>query len=359
MADFGARFGFTFPSLDGLDIAETLNPLVHVSNPFDYHTFDWGDAGALLPAFTKVLQGPQDMSLFVLDFPKPGTGDASGFEIAIDCMAQATEQTGKRAAVLSTYPENMPEPLATQITDRGLIPLCGLQAGMEGLAAAALPPKGPYQYLPAPTGPRQQLDEVTAKADLQAAGMDVPKGQLLSQPPSPSASGPLTRPVVMKAVSADLAHKSEVGGVMINVQDPAAAYAKLRSISPNVLMEEMVQDALGELILGYVIDPVVGGHMVIGAGGILTELLADSAIVLLPFTKLEALTALKELKMARVLQGYRGKPAADMDIIAEALMTMQRRLMAGDIHELDINPLMITSTRAVVADALMVLEQPI
>ena len=263
MADFGARLGFTFPSLEGLGIADTLNPLVRVSNPFDYHTFDWGDAVALTPAFTKIMSGPQAITVFVLDFPKAGTGDIRGFETALECMAAAARLSGTRAAILASYPENMPQELAQRIADLGLIPLNGLQAGMEGLSAAMLLPKGAYTYVPSPKGPYRQLDEAAAKADLKAAGLDVPKGQIVSSAPTRPAEGPLA----MKILSADLAHKSEVGGVLLGVTDPAAAYRQLSQTSAQVLIEEMVQDAIAELIVGFAFDPVIGGHMVIGAGG--------------------------------------------------------------------------------------------
>ena len=353
MADFGARFDFSFPSLDGLGIGETLNPLVHVSNPFDYHTFDWGDADALTPAFTKVLSGPQAITAFVLDFPKPGTGDVSGFETAIDCMAAAAKASGKRAAILASYPENMPQALAESIAAKGLIPLNGLQAGMEGLSAAALPSGGTYQHMPAPQGSIRHLDEASAKAGLKAHGLDVPNGEVLTAAPSNAPAGPL----VMKAVSADLAHKSEVGGVLLNVSDPVAAFAQLSALSPTILMEDMVQDVVAELIVGLAPDPVIGAHIVVGAGGILTELLEDSAILLLPFTEEQAAEALDSLKVAKLLNGYRGKPAANREALINALMAVQARALQGDIVELDINPLMVTPTRAVAADALLILGE--
>ena len=355
MADFGARFGFTFPSLEGLGIGETLNPLVHVSNPFDYHTFDWGDGDALTPAFTKVLRGPQAITVFVLDFPKPGTGDASGFETAIDSMAAAAQAFGRRAAILASYPENMPQALAESIAAKGLIPLNGLQAGMEGLLAAVLPSGGKYQHVATPTRTARQLDEAQAKADLKAQGLDIPKGEVLTAAPTHAPKGPL----VMKAMSTDLAHKSEVGGVLLNVTHPAEAYAQLSALSPTVLMEEMVQDAVAELIVGLAPDPVIGGHIVVGAGGVLTEVLKDSAILLLPFTQAQAENALDSLKIAKLLTGYRGKPAASRPALISALMAVQARALKGDIIELDINPLMVTPERAIVADALLVLGEEI
>lgn len=370
MADFGARFGFEFPDLQGLGISDTLHPLVQESNPFDYHTFDWGDRAALLPAFTKVMTGPQELTLFVIDWPRENTGDVSGFDLAIDCMIRAQQDASAqqgahaRVAVLATYPENMPEDLANRLMSAGLVPLSGLQAGMEGLAAAALPTAQDYHHLCPPTGARHTLDEVAAKAMLARAGVSVPAGVVWhdgdartdSQPPYPTRVYPTSSSaLVMKAVDANLAHKSDVGGVVLNVQDVEATFEQLKHLSPTVLVEEMVTDAVAELIVGLAYDPVVGGHLLIGAGGTLTEVLDDTAILLFPFDHQQALKALKTLKVNKLLGGYRGKPAADKTALAKTLSAIQICCVQGHMWELDINPLMLTPSRAVAADALLVL----
>ncbi len=355
MADAGARHGLQFPALGGLGIGETLNPLVQVSNPFDYHTFDWGAPEALQPAFTKVMRGPQAMTVFVLDWPRDGSGDATGFETAIRCMIAAQIATGARAAVLATLPENMPEPLALRLLAAGLIPLQGLQAGLEGLAAAVLPAGGAFTYVPPPARRGAALDEFAGKQDLAAAGLTIPQGQIVERIEELPKN--LDGPVAMKALAADLAHKSEVGGVKLQVRDLAAAYADLARLSPRVLVEEMVDDAVAELIVGVAYDRVVGGHLVVGAGGVLTEVLSDTAVLLMPFAADQVRAALGGLNMAPLLDGYRGKAAADRPALVQAILAVQARVLRGDVVELDINPLMATPTRAVAADAFVVLGE--
>lgn len=361
MADCARRFGFDFPSLEGLDIAASLNPLVQVSNPFDYHTFDWGNAQALTPAFTRVLAGRQALTLFVLDWPKEGVGDTSGFETTVAAILDAKQASPARAALLASYPENMPEALAKRLLDAGLIPLCGMQAGLEGVRAAVLPPKGDFlaQRL-TPDLHHQRptlLDEIQAKAQLRAAGLDSPLGHRLTSAEDARALG--AGPWVFKAVDAKLAHKSEVGGVLLDVSDPVRAYQQLARLSPVVLAEQKISDAVAELIVGYAQDPVVGGHLMIGAGGVLAELLDDTALLLLPFTQAEAQAALDRLKISKVLAGYRGKPAAHRASLVATLMQVQTLVLNESLGllELDINPLMVTPSRAVVADALMVLQR--
>jgi len=355
MADLGARYGFTFPDLGALGIAETLNPLVQVTNPFDYHTFDWGNRDALFPAFCKVLSGPQAFTAFLLDWPREGSGDVTGFEIAVTTIIEAAQATGKPAGILSTYPENMPKALAERLCGQGLVPLCGLSAGLEGLAAARARSSGPFIPLHPPRGPRQQISEYAAKQDLQAHNIAVPQG-FIAHSADDLATKPFAR-TVMKVVDDGLAHKTEVGGVLLDVQDLGKAYETLKAIAPQVLVEEMVEGVVAELIVGLAYDPVVGGHLVVGAGGVLTELLDDTAILLFPFTSQDAVQAVQSLRIYGLLKGYRGKASANIDTLAQTLVQVAERALVGDMLELDVNPLMVTPTRAVVADALMVLAK--
>lgn len=280
----------------------------------------------------------------------------SGFETAIDCMIAAKKATGKRAGVLASYPENMPEALADKLLAAGLVPLHGMQAGLEGLRATILPEPKNFVTIFRPQGEQRALDEEAAKLELEKHGVEIPFGILANT--IDDIADWVEGPIVMKAIGPNLAHKTELGAVRLNVEDHQTTLKELQQISTKVLAEEMIQDALVELIVGYAIDPVVGGHMIVGSGGVLAELIADSATLLLPFDSQQAEEALNSLKSAKLLHGYRGKPAANMDALVQALMAVQARVMRGDVAELDINPLMVTPDRAVAADALLVLGDP-
>ena len=355
MADAGARYGFNFPSMDGLGIDETLNPLVKVSNPFDYHTFEWGNAEALTPAFTKALRGPQNFTIFVFDWPRKTSGNLESFELAIECIINAKRASDARVGIMATYPENMPEDLSQRLVSVGIVPLHGMQASLEGLGAAALQHGTKFQYLSKPQKPLTSLTEYDSKQELASSGISIPSGHLVS---SVDQITELKKPFVMKAVSVDLFHKSELGGVSLNVTDPLGVFAKLSKISETILVEEMVQDVTAELIVGFAHDPVIGGHMLIGSGGILAELMEDSAILLLPFDQNQAEEALNSLRISKILDGYRGRPSANRLAIIQTLMAVQTRIMRGDVLELDINPLIATPADAVAADAMFILGEP-
>ena len=175
-------------------------------------------------------------------------------------------------------------------------------------------------------------------------------------------------PVVLKIESADIAHKTEAGGVKIGIQDEAAlrlGYQEIlrnaQSHQPNaiiagVVVQEMIRGGK-EMIVGMSRDAQFGPVIVVGIGGIFVEVLQDVAMRVAPLTKGDALDMIGELKGYRLLQGMRGEPASDIDALAEALCRFSRLAMDApdEIAEIDVNPLVVLEEgRGVVAlDCLM------
>ena len=217
VADAALAHGVPMPDFgDGAraDIAGTVNPLVTVSNPFDYHTFDWGDEERLAATFTQALGAGMAVNALVLDYPAPHIARIGTWDIAVRAFKAARDATGAKAAVLATMPENMPERIAKELVESGIAPLRGLHSAMEALAAAhaaSLPPypeKGPAGCGPLPEK-TATLMEAEAKAVLVEAGIPVPEGRVAGslEEALEFAAG---RPVAMKAMAA---HKTEEGGV--------------------------------------------------------------------------------------------------------------------------------------------------
>ena len=119
------------------------------------------------------------------------------------------------------------------------------------------------------------------------------------------------------------------------------------------LVEEMVTDPIAELLIGVVCDPAHGYVLTLGAGGTLTELLQDSASLLLPVTRDDVLNALGELRTSVLLNGYRGAPAANKDAIVDAVMAVQSYVTAEHPFEVEINPLICREQDAIAVDALI------
>ena len=204
-----------------------------------------------------------------------------------------------------------------------------------------------------------QPDESAAKFLLAEAGLAVPQGsRATSVEEAVSGAEQLGFPVALKALG--VAHKSEAGAVRLNLKsddEVRQAAAALLPLGAGLYVERMVGGGIAELIVGFTRDPVFGPTMTLGSGGVLVELLRDSATLLLPASRDEIEAALRGLKLFPLLDGYRGKPKADLaaaiDAIAGVAGFVQQH--ADAIEELDINPLIVCAQGkgAWIADALL------
>jgi len=205
----------------------------------------------------------------------------------------------------------------------------------------------------------RSLDEPSAKAALAAHGLAVPASYLASSSErAQTAAQELGYPVVIKAVAPDLLHKTELGAVKLNLtnsQQVDQAVTDLQAHAQQFLVERMVPGALAELIVGVTRDAQFGLSLTIGAGGILVELMRDSVTLLLPTSREDILAGIKKLKCFTLLDGYRGKPKADLEAVVtsiEAIVSYANE--QGDrLQELDVNPLLVMSDGAVAVDALI------
>ena len=219
-------------------------------------------------------------------------------------------------------------------------------------------PEGGERSTPAGADP----DEAEAKALLARHGLPVPKGRTVQTPDeAASAAATLGFPVALKALG--IAHKSEQGAVRLGLADTDAvgvAANDLAGLGSGLYVEAMVRGGVAELIVGVTRDPLFGPVMTVGAGGVLVELLQDSATLLLPASAAEIEAALRGLKLFPLLDGFRGRPKADLAAAVEAISGIAAFALAhaGSIRELDINPLIVCGQGegAWIADALLVAQ---
>ncbi len=175
------------------------------------------------------------------------------------------------------------------------------------------------------------------------------------------------RPVALKIESPDITHKTEVGGVALNLNDEAAlraAFHRLRDAASRAMPDAridgvLVQPMSGghvELVMGVRRDPVFGIVVMVGSGGILVEVLKDVAFRRAPFSEDEALRMLAELRMAALLDGVRGRPAVDRRAVARMLSRLSEWAdrMAPALSELDLNPVLVGPEGPVAVDCVMV-----
>ncbi|MBB6486166.1 acetate--CoA ligase family protein [Rhizobium lusitanum] len=344
----------------------SLGQMVTLSNPLDYHTFVWGDLERQTKAFSAMFAGGYALNLLVLDFPREDRCDGADWMITVSAVTAAARQAGARAAILATLPENMPEAIARQLIETGIVPLCGIS---EALAAAEIasgiadawkrPQPLPLLDAQADAGEIETLSEAAAKVALAAAGLAVPLGKTAATPSEAAdRADELGFPVALKALGVE--HKSDVGAVKLNLWDRNAvkdAAEGMSHVALGFLVERMVDRPLAELIVGAVRDPVVGLTLTVGAGGILVELLEDSVVLTLPVTKAEVLDRISRLKVRKLIEGYRGHSNSSLEIVADAVVSAAEYVVknAARLEELDINPLMVLagSGGVVAADALI------
>ena len=354
MADAAEGTGVYFPAFDKavVDRVEAhCHPLVQVSNPFDYHTFDWGKFDALKGMYAGVMTGAQALNALVLDWPKDGTGDDAGWVTAAEAWAAAKLETRANAVVLASMPENMPPSILTMLAEKGLAPMQGLAAFMEAVRAAAIAGGASGATDAAPVGVEQSegpvvlLDEFASKSRLrlEAPGLSFPEAIMTQSVEEALAfTARHNGQVVMKACG-DIAHKSELGGVILRPDHPEQAFETLLPIAGSVLVETLAKPPVVEALIGVHRDPVVGLCLTFGMGGTLTEVWHDSVTLPLPLGAQEFEAALSKLKIYKLMQGYRGAPAADMKAFVEAVVAVANFAInnAQLLVELDINPLMI------------------
>jgi acetate---CoA ligase (ADP-forming) len=369
MADAAVGRDVDFPPLDDRQhgaLRAALGAHVALANPLDYHTFIWGDRAAIARTFTAMMQGDLAMGVVVADFPRPDRCDGAAWEPVIEAVADTAAATGRPMAILATLPETMPETVAQRMIDRGIVPLCGVDDGLRAVEAAAWlgrprPAAGPV--LPArgmPTSPRL-LSETEAKRRLAGYGVPVPRGHTVKGLTDlPDATAGLRFPLALKA--SGLAHKTEAGGVVLNLRDAQAVLAAARSMDTReFLIEEMIEGAGVELLVGVLRDPASGFLLTLGAGGVTAEIMQDTVSLLVPASRVEIDAALSGLRIAPLLDGYRGAPAVDRTAIVDVIDAVQDCVaaLADELLDLEINPLIATPHGAFAVDALIELgERP-
>jgi acetate---CoA ligase (ADP-forming) len=374
-ADASRDLGLTFPPFPpatAAQLRELLTEKVTVANPFDFHTHIWFDAPAMKSMFSMVHRAGFDATGFMLDCPPADQADPAAYVVAIDQYVATFPGPPTRGAVISSLPESMAASTREMCLAAGITPLQGQREALEALNLAgevgetwASGAKVELR-IPGRSGvPRVlTLTEHAGKAALAAFGVSIPRSRVVAPRDVASTAQEIGFPVVIKASGAHLEHKSELGAVVVNVRttaDAEAAALRLSKLSDSLLVEQMISDGVAEILVGMTVDPQFGQVLVVGAGGVLTELLRDSATLLPPFTPASIEAALNRLKVSKLLGGFRGKPAGDVPALVETVLACTRyaETNLNTLVELDINPVIVrpAGLGAVAVDALIRLSE--
>lgn len=242
------------------------------------------------------------------------------------------------------------------------------EACADAIAAAFARRAPRAQAVPAQAGgtPRM-LDELEAYGLLQRIGVAHAPVAAIDAADA-SAAHDLAYPLAAKVLHADIAHKTDVGGVVLGIQDHAGLLQAMTTISTEVaarrpgttveriLAQSMVR-GVGEVLIGYRLDAQVGPLVMLAAGGVLTEIYRDRSMRLAPVDLDTAREMIAEVKALQALAGYRGKPAGDLDALAQAIVALSGLALLPDLKvaEAEINPLIVRAAGAgvVAVDALV------
>jgi len=354
VADLAAPYGIDFPPVPQAThdrLFSVLGEIPTISNPLDYHTFIWGDGPKTTEVFSAMLEA-YDAGLYIIDSPRPDRCDPSGYDPAFAAIIAAQKATGKIAFPVASMAENLGEARVQAMMEDGVCALLGVETALAAVKAAQTGPGlagwRPVAALPARA--TRMLSEAEGKALIAAAGVAVPKAVTGATIADVAGKAGLSPPYVLKGLG--FAHKTEAGAVRLGL--PSLEGQAEMPGATGYLVEEMVTGAVAEVLLGLRRDPVYGVTLTLGMGGVTAEVLADTVTLVLPVTEAQVLEAARGLRLWPLLEGYRGRPKADMAAVA-AMAVRLGALMLGDdgLEEIEINPVMVRESGAVAVDALV------
>ncbi len=211
------------------------------------------------------------------------------------------------------------------------------------------------------------LTEFESKNLLKEIGIPIPEQELaITKEETIAVAKKIGFPVVLKLMAEDIVHKSDTGAVKLNINNEVEivnAYDELMKISSqsekSISVQKMADEPITELIIGMTTDAQFGPALMFGIGGILVELLEDVSFRIAPITEYDAREQIHDIKGFPILDGYRGKPKADLDAIVNTLLKISDLVIKHEeINEMDLNPVFIYENGLVCVDARIILKKP-
>ncbi len=371
MADLIDGLEINFPSLTSshkAKVKKTLNDYVEVDNPLDYHTFIWGDRKRTSECFSAMMSGQFAATMLLLDWPKSKESEQKDWDATLFALSDALSGTSEKAIVLASMADCMPKRIIEECLSLGIAPMVGLDVCLKALNhsykigrafSSNSSPDLEVLRNSSEHKSKQQLTEYQGKQLLKKYGVTIPMGCLVENVTEAiKAAEEISFPVTLKVSGAKLAHKTELNGVRLNIQNVKTlkeACDDLFKISPELLIEKMIESPICELIIGMDYDPTFGKHIIVGGGGVYVELLQDSSVLILPVSREDIRQALSNLKVFKLLEGYRGGMKGDIEAVIDSVMSVIELIRTNAVEELDINPLLVLkgSDGVVAADTLI------
>jgi acyl-CoA synthetase (NDP forming) len=372
--DFADEAGLELPALEAATLKklrEVLPAYGNYGNPLDVTA---GFSPDSLPVAAKALLDDPNIGMLFISFPISYAAVAVAFNkgMADSPKPKVLVALGDTWPLAPDIMQAVKESPAvfSRSSDRMLRAIT-LYTGYGRSLARTRVPANPAPFPSMPKLGKGTQPEWVSKKILSAAGIRVPDGALARAPDDAVAiAARVGYPVALKAQAAALAHKSEAGGVMLNLADEAALRAAWERMQRNVeraapgvtlegcLVETMSPKGL-ELMIGAKRDPAWGTVLLVGLGGIWVEALGDVQLLPVAADETQIVEALHKLRAAKLLTGFRGAPPVDVEAVAKAVLAIGRLMRTTPgIIEIDVNPLMVHAKGhgATALDALIVAE---
>jgi acetyl-CoA synthetase len=368
-ADLGVGLAALSPgTLERLDAL--LPEAAAAANPLDYTALLWDDGETLSELVVALGADPAVERVLVfydepLDLPEDA---AASWAAVLGAVRAGAERCPAPVAVASTLPELLPDASAAALAEDGIPAIAGLRTGLVVAAALGAPPGDPGRIAVVAAaarrardaaarsgGPGAWLAEHEAKALLRGAGIPVPDGRVAAgADDAVAAAADLGGPVALKLSAAHLQHKSDAGALALGLTAPgdirAAAGRLLALDGEAALLVERMAEPGAELLVAARTDAAVPA-LVVGAGGVWTEVLGDAAVVPLPADPGRVERALRGLRAAPLLTGARGRTPADLSAVAALAARAGDLLLDRGLELLELNPVIAGPHGAVAVDA--------
>ena len=312
-------------------------------------TYNWNDPDNIEKTFKIFFKNNFSSISLMLDFPNMEKCDTDEWDAIVDKFIKVAKKY-KNGSLISSLSDTMPKHIRDKCINNGISPLQGMKEALFTIKKAIeigsiwKNESAVKNYkIKKKNKNIKTYSEFESKKFLKKIGIKTPKGIISNKIKLKKDSAKIGFPLVAKIHSNQIFHKSEHNGVITNIKNINELVSKTKKFKNQILLEQMVKDSLIEILIGIKIDDEFGPVIVIGAGGIYTELIRETKTLLLPLTKKDIQNELKNMKIGKILFGYRNQDRADIDSLIKTILSLSKfaEKNINKLHEIEINPLIV------------------
>ena len=353
IGDIAETLSLTFgkiPNKIKKDLKKVNHPSVIISNPFDLQTYNWNDPKQLAKTFKLIFKTNFGLNALMLDFPNIEDCDTAEWDAIVDQFIKSSK-IKKNGAIISSLSDTLPKYLREKCLKSGVVPLQGMSESLLAISNSIKISKAWSNFSEIKISKNLQnhkkkiktYSEYESKLILKKFKISTPKSLITNKKNILRDYKKIGFPLVAKIHSTKVFHKTEIGGVITNINNEKELKQKTKKFRGNILIEKMISNSIFEMIIGIKNNSQFGPTIILGAGGIYTELFKDTTTLLLPLNKKIILDEIKKLKFSKILFGFRGSDRADIDALVNTILKVAvfAEKNSDKSSEVDINPLIV------------------